>query len=338
MQFLGMAISAILILMVPLNPGVVPNSRDAVNSGVSTSHANVSRSVGRDAEGQGAVASAGPVGLSTRQTVDGQQQVSTNDIPENPGQQLPTKVSSDIPDDASVVSKNLAVLKNGTAKDLTTGTTVTDTKTVGTPDTPPDPLAKTNGKSFMPVDAGAVRDALTGVQGSSAPSAQQGEVGAHVRKVALMNNSYGAHWGSYNGAPAFFDKQGGLFAQQAKGVVDVSQWQGVVDWVKAKDSGVQGAIIRIGYGWGNDIDSSALRNISECKRLGIPFGVYLYSYAENSGNGASEGADVVAKLRQAGVRPGDMAYPVFYDLEDWAWSGHTHPTNPRVYEGIVNAW
>lgn len=332
MQILVMVVSAILSLVVPLNLGEVSGSGTAVGSRGVASYANE-----RSAH-QLTAASEGPIGASAQQTVDGQTQVSANDIPQNPGQQLPAKVSADIPDDASVVSKDLAVLKNGTAKDLATGATVTDAKTVGTPSTPPDPLAKTNGKSFIPVDAGVVRDTVTSAQQSSAPSAQREGVSAHVRNVALMNNSYGAHWGSYNGTPAFFEKQGGLFAQQAKGVVDVSQWQGTVDWSKAKAAGVQGAIIRIGYGWGNDIDASALRNIDECKRLGIPFGIYLYSYAENSDNAASEGADVVAKLRQAGVRPGDMAYPVFYDLEDWAWSGHVHPTSPRVYEGIVNAW
>lgn len=332
MKLLVMAVSAILSLVVPLNLGEVSGSGTAVGSRGVASYANE-----RSAH-QLTAASEGPIGASAQQTVDGQTQVSANDIPQNPGQQLPAKVSADIPDDASVVSKDLAVLKNGTAKDLATGATVTDAKTVGTPSTPPDPLAKTNGKSFIPVDAGVVRDTVTSAQQSSAPSAQREGVSAHVRNVALMNNSYGAHWGSYNGTPAFFEKQGGLFAQQAKGVVDVSQWQGTVDWSKAKAAGVQGAIIRIGYGWGNDIDASALRNIDECKRLGIPFGIYLYSYAENSDNAASEGADVVAKLRQAGVRPGDMAYPVFYDLEDWAWSGHAHPTSPRVYEGIVNAW
>ncbi|MDN6024623.1 RICIN domain-containing protein [Bifidobacterium mongoliense] len=333
MQILVMVVSAILSLVVPLNLATVSGVGNGVYVHEGASYANESKDLQRPNG-----ASTGPNRVGARQTVDDQTQPSANDIPENPGQQLPTKVSANIPDDASVVSKNLAVLKNGTAKDLTTGATVTDMKTVGTPSTPPDPLAKTNGKSFIPVDAGVVRDAVTNAQQSSEPSAQREGVSAHVRSVALMNNQYGAHWGSYTGSQAFFEQQGGLFAQQAKGVVDVSQWQGDVDWSKAEAAGVQGAIIRIGYGWGNGIDSSAVRNINECKRLGIPFGIYLYSYAENSGNAASEGDDVVAKLRQAGVQPGDLAYPVFYDLEDWAWSGHAHPTNPGVYEGIVNAW
>ena len=62
-------------------------------------------------------------------------------------------------------------------------------------------------------------------------------------------------------------------------MIDVSSWQGDVDWAKAKADGVEGTIIRLGYGWGNDADTKAQRNINECKRLGIPFGIYWYSYA-----------------------------------------------------------
>ena len=138
--------------------------------------------------------------------------------------------------------------------------------------------------------------------------------------------------------PAFFESNGNLFVQRAKGVIDVSEWQGDIDWAKAKSAGVEGAIIRISYGWGNGYDKKALRNISECKRLGIPFGIYMYSYAENSGNAASEGADVASLLRKAGVNPNDLQYPVYYDLEAWSWTGHAHPTSPAVYDGIVNAW
>lgn len=47
---------------------------------------------------------------------------------------------------------------------------------------------------------------------------------------------------------------------------------------------------------------------------------------------------MVSKLRQFGVSPNDLKYPVYYDLESWTWTGHTPPTNPNVYNGIVNAW
>lgn len=97
-------------------------------------------------------------------------------------------------------------------------------------------------------------------------------------------------------------------------------------------------IIRLGYGWGNNADKKAQRNISECKRFGIPFGIYWYSYADTPSIAKEEGAGVVAKLKRFGVRASDLAYPVYYDLEKWTWKGRQPPTDPNVYNDIVNNW
>ena len=159
-----------------------------------------------------------------------------------------------------------------------------------------------------------------------------------VRQTSLSENEYGAHWEDSDGSPAFIDGNGDEFVKNAKGVIDVSEHQHLIDWDAVKDSGIDGAIIRISYGWGNGYDKQALRNISECKRLGIPFGIYMYSYAEKPEDGAAEGADIVSLLKGAGVDPEDLTYPVYYDLERWSWSGHKPPTSPYVYQDIVASW
>jgi len=159
-----------------------------------------------------------------------------------------------------------------------------------------------------------------------------------VRKISLPTNGFGTRWGDYNGTQAFYDGNGSLFAYNASGVIDVSEYQKEINWAAAKAAGVEGAIIRISYGWENGYDKYALRNIRECKRLGIPFGIYMYSYAEKPEDGANEGADVASLLRRAGVSPGDLSYPVYYDLEKWVWAGHTAPTSPYVYQNIVSSW
>ena len=159
-----------------------------------------------------------------------------------------------------------------------------------------------------------------------------------VRQTSLSENEYGAHWEDSDGSPAFIDGTGDAFVKNAKGVIDVSEHQHLIDWDAVKDSGIDGAIIRISYGWGNGYDKQALRNISECKRLGIPFGIYMYSYAEKPEDGAAEGADIVSLLKGAGVSPEDLTYPVYYDLERWSWSGHQPPTSPYVYQDIVASW
>lgn len=260
-------------------------------------------------------------------------------MPDNPDAELPDKVSAEISDDATVVSEQYAATPEGELKDIETGETVTDPKIVGTESKQPDPLAKTDGESFIPVSAADVKEKVAANGGDvNAVSSKTRAANASVKLAALQNNKYGAHWGTYNGTQAFFDARNNLFAQQAKGVIDVSVWQNTIDWQAVKNAGVEGAIIRLSYGWGNGFDAQAKRNISECKRLGIPFGVYVFSYAESAADGASEGADVVNLLRQAGVNPGDLSYPVFYDLENWTYTGHRSPTSPSVYDGIVNSW
>lgn len=250
-------------------------------------------------------------------------QQSQDSMPDNPNAKLPDTVSGEISDDATVVSEDLAVTPEGEVKNIETGETVTDATLVGTQDQQPDPLAKTNGESFIPVSAEDVKNAVAD---------------ANVQLSKFESNEYGAHWGTYNNTKAFFDYQNNLFVQQAKGVIDVSEWQGDIDWAKAKADGVEGVIIRLGYGEGNNADKKARRNISECKRLGIPFGIYWYSYADTPSIAKGEGADVVAKLKQFGVNASDLAYPVYYDLEKWTWKGHQPPTDPNVYNDIVNNW
>ena len=250
-------------------------------------------------------------------------QQSQDSMPDNPNAKLPGTVSDEISDDATVVSEDLAVTPEGEVKNIETGETVTDATLVGTQDQQPDPLAKTNGESFIPVSAEDVKNAVAD---------------ANVQLSKFEGNEYGAHWGTYNNTKAFFDYQNNLFVQQAKGVIDVSEWQGDIDWAKAKADGVEGVIIRLGYGWGNNADKKAQRNISECKRFGIPFGIYWYSYADTPSIAKEEGAGVVAKLKRFGVRASDLAYPVYYDLEKWTWKGHQPPTDPNVYNDIVNNW
>ena len=269
-------------------------------------------------------------------TVDDVQN-SSNSMPDNPNATLPETVSENISDDSTVVSENLAVTPEGDVQNIETGETVTDAQLVGTQSQQPDPLAKTDGESFIPVSASDVKDAVEQpVKQSVEQSSLKG--GSTVRLTKFESNEYGAHWGTYNGTKAFFDYRNNLFVQQAKGVIDVSSWQNDIDWVKAKADGVEGAIIRLGYGWGNYADAKAQRNINECKRLGIPFGIYWYSYAYDANCARAEGNDVAAKLRQMGVSPNDLKYPVYYDLEKWTWTGHTPPTNPNVYSGMADAW
>lgn len=98
-----------------------------------------------------------------------------------------------------------------------------------------------------------------------------------------------------------------------KKVIDVSKHNGVIDWAKVKKSGIYGAIIRCGYGDNveSQDDIKFKYNADECTRLGIPFGVYIYSYAKTDAQAKSE-AEHVLRL----VKGYELSFPIYYDLEE----------------------
>ena len=100
-------------------------------------------------------------------------------------------------------------------------------------------------------------------------------------------------------------------------VIDVSVYQGNIDWEKVKPQ-INGAIIRIGYGndQTNQDDTYAIRNIKECERLGIPWGPYIYSYAYNTSMIQSEYNHLKRVIK--GFKP---SYPLYLDLEENKYGG-----------------
>lgn len=94
--------------------------------------------------------------------------------------------------------------------------------------------------------------------------------------------------------------------------IDVSHHQGTIDWDAVKPQ-IDFAIIRCGYG--DDLtdqdDKQWVRNADACTRLGIPFGVYLYSYALTDAQARSE-VEHVLRL----IEGYDLSLPIYLDLED----------------------
>lgn len=91
--------------------------------------------------------------------------------------------------------------------------------------------------------------------------------------------------------------------------IDVSEHNGVIDWEKVKAAGVKFAMIRAGYGQ-NNIDKRFIFNISECNRVGIPCGVYWFSYALNAAAAKRE-----AEYCLQAVKPYRLEYPIAFDFE-----------------------
>ena len=97
--------------------------------------------------------------------------------------------------------------------------------------------------------------------------------------------------------------------------IDVSVWQGDIDWQKVKDAGIDFAIIRLGY-WTNGTDKKLERNVSECERLGIPWGAYLYSYCSDPSQAAAEADHAIDLLNQLKAKGYTPDLPVYFDMED----------------------
>lgn len=95
--------------------------------------------------------------------------------------------------------------------------------------------------------------------------------------------------------------------------IDVSEHNGNIDWDKVKAAGIDYVIIRCGYGddYSYQDDRYWQRNVSECERLGIPYGVYIYSYATDTSMAQSE-AQHVLRL----INGHNLTYPVYFDMED----------------------
>lgn len=98
--------------------------------------------------------------------------------------------------------------------------------------------------------------------------------------------------------------------------VDVSKNNGTVNWDAVVKAGYGDfAIIRCGYG--SDLkkqdDTKFAENVKKCEALGIPYGVYLYSYALNTADAESEAAHALRLLKQVGK---NFKYGVWFDMED----------------------
>ena len=90
--------------------------------------------------------------------------------------------------------------------------------------------------------------------------------------------------------------------------IDVSEHQGVINWEKVKGN-IDYAMLRAGYGR-NNIDKQFVRNIKECNRLGIPVGIYWFSYAWSVEMAKNE-----AKYALEAIKPYKINYPISFDLE-----------------------
>lgn len=98
--------------------------------------------------------------------------------------------------------------------------------------------------------------------------------------------------------------------------IDVSVWQGDIDFEAIKNAGVEFIIIRVGTTKGRDgeymLDSKFVRNIEQANAYNIDVGIYFYSYANSNEQAKEEALWVIDKIKEYNV-----SLPIAYDWENW---------------------
>ena len=96
-------------------------------------------------------------------------------------------------------------------------------------------------------------------------------------------------------------------------LIDVSTWNGNIDWDKVYKSGVRYAMIRSSFGVENpnQVDNKFVRNITNAQRAGVKCGIYHYSYAKSATEAKKE-ADFCLKT----IKNYKIDLPVAFDIED----------------------
>lgn len=111
----------------------------------------------------------------------------------------------------------------------------------------------------------------------------------------------------------YYSPSGMYLGEKNVKVIDVSYYQGIIDWDKfASESDCYGVILRLGYY--KTLDKMFERNINELKRLGIPYGIYLFSYSTTL-NGAKIESDFTNEMiDKYSLEP---TLGIYYDIEGW---------------------
>lgn len=100
-----------------------------------------------------------------------------------------------------------------------------------------------------------------------------------------------------------------VYSEYFKGI-DVSKWQGDINWKKVSSSGIDFAMIRSSFG-STDVDIKLKRNVNGCEKYGIPYGFYHYTYARSVAEAKKE-----ARFFLKTIRKYSPEYPVVLDIEE----------------------
>lgn len=118
---------------------------------------------------------------------------------------------------------------------------------------------------------------------------------------------------SKNSSGKFVNNKGQVIQGATMKGIDVSKWNGNIDWKKVSKTDVDFAIIRCGYGdnLSSQDDKTWEKNVQGCIKYNIPFSTYIYSYAKNTTQAKSEANHALRLLNGR-----DVWFPVYLDMEE----------------------
>lgn len=165
--------------------------------------------------------------------------------------------------------------------------------------------------TLLPPDSSNAASSSAGESSNETPAPEEDATDIPEDNELCSWTTDGRTWSTMRGGSAMTVTNAQAFG------IDVSQWQGEIDWARAKAAGVQFAIIRCGYGTAErgDIDTQFLANVNGCRENGIPFGIYLYAIARDASEATAEANRTLELLNAAGITPDELKYPVYYDME-----------------------
>ena len=115
--------------------------------------------------------------------------------------------------------------------------------------------------------------------------------------------------------------------------IDVSSWQGDIDYEALKKAGVEFVFIRVGSTKGIEgeyfVDKNFIKNIEGFNKVQIPVGIYFYSYAKNKHTAINDAKWVLEQIKEY-----EISLPIVYDWESWSFYNEF---NQSFYNTSMNA-
>lgn len=115
--------------------------------------------------------------------------------------------------------------------------------------------------------------------------------------------------------------------------IDVSVYQGDIQWKKVKEAGVEFAMLRAGWSWyqgGMNIDKNFQAYAAGAGEAGLPWGAYLYAYDKTP-----EAARISARRLAQVLAPYRPEYPVAYDIEDMQYLYQSRAENTAIAKAFL---